>query len=95
LDKTPDELALLDQQREPSNHIRLLLLNILQCLCVDRPGRDALRNKHIYPVLRGMHMEEPPEDVSEAIESIVDLIMRDETGMPDHATTPADELINR
>ena len=54
------------------------MLESLVLLTTTRQGRDILRQKKVYPVIRQMHLVEKDEKVGEAIERIVNMLMRDE-----------------
>ncbi|KAJ3150074.1 hypothetical protein HK101_001996 [Irineochytrium annulatum] len=76
----PDELQLLEpgKRREPSAKVRLMLIESLLLLTHSRPGRDHLRAKRAYPVIKRMHLVEPDEGVRERAERLVDMLARDE-----------------
>lgn len=88
----PEELDLEDQEKLPSalqflpstkkreadyvlrkTHVETLLL-----LCTTRWGRDYLRDHGVYEIVRGAHMEETVDVVSEHIERLVQLLKGDE-----------------
>lgn len=79
-DKFPDEIQLLppDKKREEDSSTRLMLVETLILLCATRGGRDELRKRGVYEVVRVMHRVEGDEQVSIAIERLVNLIMADE-----------------
>ncbi|KAJ3333479.1 hypothetical protein HDU76_007693, partial [Blyttiomyces sp. JEL0837] len=78
----PDELQLMepDKSREPDSHLRLILIETLLLLTSSRPGRELLRTKRAYPVIRNMHRAEHDEVVMERAERLVNMLMRDEEG---------------
>ncbi|KAJ1967515.1 Protein hgh1 [Dispira parvispora] len=82
MDGMPDDIQLLppDKQREPSEHLRKILVEILVLLTGTREGREYLRLRKVYPVVRTLHLWEKDEDVQEAIERLVQMLMGDETG---------------
>ena len=77
-----DELQLLppDKEREPDDDIVATHLETLLLLTTDREGREILRRKKVYPVIRELHLKREGEKVSEGCERLVDVIMRDEAG---------------
>lgn len=76
----PEECQLLppDKKREPDPATRLMLAETLTLLCGTRSGRDALRGKGVYEVVKVAHRAEHDEDVRILIERLVNLLMRDE-----------------
>ncbi|KAJ1970139.1 Protein hgh1 [Dispira parvispora] len=80
MDGMPDDIQLLppDKQREPSEHLRKILVEILVLLTGTREGREYLRLRKVYPVVRTLHLWEKDEDVQEAIECLVQMLMGDE-----------------
>ncbi|KAJ3299979.1 hypothetical protein HK104_005472 [Borealophlyctis nickersoniae] len=79
----PDELQLLedDKRREPDPKLRTALLETLLLLTTTRSGRDILRAKKVYPVIRKLHLQEQDENVNDAIERLVNMLMRDEQSL--------------
>lgn len=76
----PDELQLLpeDKVRDPvpaiiCNHLESLLL-----LCTTRAGREYLRSKSVYPLIRELHKNVENEDIKELCYRIVNVLMRGE-----------------
>ncbi|KAF8836959.1 DUF383-domain-containing protein [Paxillus ammoniavirescens] len=84
----PEELDLEDQEKLPSALqflpptkkrevdpvLRLAHVETLLLLCTTRWGRDYLRANGVYEIIRGAHMEETVDKVSEHIERLVQLI---------------------
>jgi hypothetical protein len=52
-----------DKKREPDVNIRSIHLESLLLLCTTRVGRDLLRQKEAYEVLRVLHTWEKDERV--------------------------------
>lgn len=79
-EKLPEECQFLppDKERDPDPSVRLMLVETLILLCGTRSGRDALRARGAYEVVRAAHKVERDEDVRIAIERVVNLLMRDE-----------------
>lgn len=76
----PDELQLLpeDKTRDPvpaiiCNHLESLLL-----LCTTKTGREYLRSKSVYPLIRELHKNIEDEDVADLCYRIVNVLMRGE-----------------
>ncbi|KAG1732385.1 hypothetical protein EDB19DRAFT_1896775 [Suillus lakei] len=88
----PEELDLEDQEKLPSalqflpstkkreadSVLRLTHIETLLLLCTTRWGRDYLRDHGVYEIVRGAHMEETVDKVSEHIERLVQLLKGDE-----------------
>jgi len=77
----PEEIQLLAEtkKREPDTRLRLTLCESLVLLTYTRRGREILRDKKVYPVIRMLHKVEADEDVQDACERIVNMLMRDES----------------
>ncbi|KAJ8591022.1 DUF383-domain-containing protein [Rhizopogon salebrosus TDB-379] len=88
----PEEFDLEDQEnlpsalqflpptktREADSVLRLTHVETLLLLCTTRWGRDYLRANGVYEIVRGAHMEETVDNVSEHIERLVQLVKGDE-----------------
>lgn len=55
----------------------MLLESLLQ-LCATRKVRAMLRKRKAYPILRELHKWEPEEDVRDACEHVVQVLIQDE-----------------
>ncbi|OLY78785.1 Protein HGH1-like protein [Smittium mucronatum] len=79
-DGMPEEVQLLDEdkKRETDPQLRLYLIEALILLSVNKNSRDILREKKVYPIVRTMHLAETDSHVADAIDRLVQLIMRDE-----------------
>ena len=79
-EKLPEECHFLppEKERDPDPSVRLMLVETLILLSGTRSGRDTLRAKGVYEVVRTAHKVERDEDVRIAIERVVNLLMRDE-----------------
>ncbi|KAK0662635.1 Protein HGH1-like protein [Lasiodiplodia hormozganensis] len=77
-----DEVQLLppDKQREPENDILKTHLETLLLLCTTREARDELRRIKVYPIIRETHLHVEDDDVREAVDRVVQIIMRKEEG---------------
>lgn len=80
MDGMPDELQYMDpnKTREEDADIRKMLLETLSQLSSTRAGRQMMREKKVYPVLREYHKWEPEDDVKEACETVVDVLITPE-----------------
>lgn len=61
-----------------TTHYHRILVEILLLLSTSKQGREILRAKKVYPIIQKLHLQEPSEDVQEAIERLVQLLARDE-----------------
>lgn len=78
-EKLPVELQLLDKlEAEPDLVVRSIIVECLIVLGSTREGRDTIRAKEIYPILREWHRLETVGDMQELIEKLVELLIRDE-----------------
>lgn len=80
---------IVNRKPEPLVEIRLLIVEALLLLCKTKHGRDTLRNRGAYPVLREWHKEEEDDTVRDTIEQIVDrtkLLDEDSSTPPDSAS---------
>lgn len=76
----PDELQFLDEDRKvkPLKDIISVHLESLLLLCATRKGREFLREKSVYPVVRELHKESKDEMITELCDRLVQMLMRDE-----------------
>lgn len=77
-----DECQLLepDKEREKDTEIMKTHLESLLLLSTNREGRDVLRAVQIYPIIRECHMQVENEEVREACDRLVQVLMRKEEG---------------
>ena len=77
-----DDLQLLppDKEREKDHEILKTHLETLLLLTTTREGRDWMRNKQVYPIIRETHAHVEDEEVREACDRVVQVIMRKEEG---------------
>lgn len=68
-----------EKEREPDKAVRALLLETLLLFCSSRSGREELRKRKAYPVVREVDVVEDDEENSEIIYKIVNFLQRDET----------------
>ena len=80
MDGLYDELQLLEptKTREPDAFLRTQLLETLLLLATTRHGRQLMRRRKVYPIVRHMHLAETDEQCDETARRLVDMLMRDE-----------------
>lgn len=85
LEGLPDELLFLEptKKRESDSMLRLIIVETLVLLTSTRFGRDYMRQKQVYSVVRKLHLDEKDDRVAEVIERIVNMLMRDEEDIKD------------
>lgn len=76
----PEECQLLppDKEREEDVEILKIHLETLLLLTTTKEGREVLREKQVYPVVRECHLRVEDEGVRDACDRVVQVIMRDE-----------------
>ncbi|KAI9482463.1 Protein hgh1 [Coemansia sp. RSA 989] len=76
MEKMPEEIQFLedDKKREPDPKLRAALLEAINLLCTTFHGREVLRAKNVYYVLREMHKAETDEACIELNERAVQFI---------------------
>ncbi|XP_076626146.1 protein HGH1 homolog [Colletes latitarsis] len=79
-DKLPVSLQYLPEtkKREPDLDIRIMLLEALAQLCATKQGREVLREKNTYLILREYHKWETNKSALLACENVVDILIRTE-----------------
>jgi hypothetical protein len=90
METMPEELQLLppDKTREPETDIQIIHLETLLLLTTARVGRDFMREKNVYAVMRELHLHTDSPDVQEACDRVVQIIARDEEGEGEDAPQP-------
>lgn len=79
MDMLPDlQLLPPDKRRDPDAKIIQTHVETLTLLTTTREGRDLMRQVQVYPVIRETHARVEDEDVREACDRLVQVIMRDE-----------------
>lgn len=83
----PEELQFLDEDRpmESLKDIICVHLESLLLLSATRKGREFLRGKSVYPLIRELHKESKDETVAELCDRLVQMLMRDEGENKDDA----------
>ncbi|XP_074494531.1 protein HGH1 homolog [Sebastes fasciatus] len=79
-DGLPVDLQYLpeDKKREEDPDIRKMLLETLLLLTATRAGRDILKDKNAYPIIRELHRWEKDVHVAAACEKLVQVLIGDE-----------------
>lgn len=67
-----------DKRRDPDPKIVQTHVETLLLLTSSRQGRDLMREVKVYPIIRETHLRVDDEDVREACERLVQVLMRDE-----------------
>jgi hypothetical protein len=81
LDMLPDlQLLPPDKKRDSDHTIIQTHVETLTLLTTTREGRDKLREIKVYPVIRETHLRVEDENVREACDRLVQVLMRDEEG---------------
>ena len=90
MDGMPDELQYQpeDKEREGDVDLRKMLVEALAQLNTTRDGRKHLRDKKAYPILKHYHLWEPDEEVQQACEEVVRIIVTPE--MEEHVPGDGD-----
>jgi len=80
IEKLPVDLQYLDDDKEiePDVDIRTMLLEGLTQLCATKAGREVLRDKNAYVLLREFHKTEKNRACLLAVENIVDILIKTE-----------------
>lgn len=89
-DMLPDlQLLPPDKQRDSDHGIITTHLETLMLLTTTREGRDKMREIKVYPIVRECHLHVDNEDVREACDRLVQVLMRSEEGEEDPAQIEA------
>lgn len=67
-----------DKQRDPDHDILITHLETLLLLSTGRGGREVMRRVKVYPIIRECHLHVENEDVREACDRLVQVLLRDE-----------------
>ncbi|XP_076028121.1 protein HGH1 homolog [Genypterus blacodes] len=67
-----------DKKREEDPDIRKMLLETLLLLTATKAGRQSLKQKQVYPIIRELHLWEKEESVGSACERLVQVLIGDE-----------------
>ncbi|XP_051949070.1 protein HGH1 homolog [Xyrauchen texanus] len=72
-----------DKKREEDPDIRKMLIETLLLLTATKAGRENMKNKNVYPIMREFHKWEKDPQVISACEKLVQVLIGDEpeTGM--------------
>jgi hypothetical protein len=76
-----DELVFLEptKTREVDVQLKRMILETIILLTTTRYGRDVMRQRKVYPVLREFDKQETDDTCKDHIMQIVDMLMRDES----------------
>jgi len=76
----PEDIQLLpeDKTRESDPKLRQLLVDCLVLLTTTSQGRMILRARKVYPVIRELHKVESFQPILDSIDTLVQMLMRDE-----------------
>lgn len=67
------------KSREPDPFTITIHLDALLLLCSTKSGREHLRRRQTYPIIRQLHLQFPDnEEISECCDKLVNMLMRDE-----------------
>lgn len=80
-----------DKKREPDHQIIVAHLESLLLLTTTREARDKMRQVQVYPIIRECHLYVENEEVREACDRLVQVLMRCEEGEEDEAEKMAME----
>lgn len=79
MDMLPDlQLLPPDKKRDSDHTIVLTHVETLMLLTTTREGRELMRRVKVYPIVRETHARVQNEDVGDACERLVQVLMRDE-----------------
>lgn len=80
-EELPEECQMLpeDKKREKDPALRLMLVESLLLLCTNIYGRQCLRARGAYVVVRSAHLVEADEKIAEAVLRLVNILKRDES----------------
>ncbi|KAG7666360.1 HGH1 [[Candida] subhashii] len=76
----PEELQLLpsDKQREPLHGVICIHLESILLLCTTKQGREYLREKSVYSIIKTLDAAKNVEEISDLCDRIVQMLKRDE-----------------
>ena len=80
MDSLPVDLQYLDEDKkiEKDVDVKIMLLESLTQLCATKSGREQLREKNIYVILRELHKVEKDRGCLLAVENLVDILIKKE-----------------
>jgi len=80
IEKLPVDLQYLDDEKqiEQDPDLRKMLLEAIHQLCATRAGREIIRLRNAYPILKELHKTENDANVKLACENIVDILIKKE-----------------
>ena len=80
VDKLPVDLQYLDDEKkiEQDPDLRKMLLESIHQLCATKSGRESIRARNAYQILKQLHKTEKDPNVKLACENVVDLLIKKE-----------------
>ncbi|KAJ9478479.1 Protein HGH1 [Pseudozyma hubeiensis] len=80
-EELPEECQMLpeDKNREKDSALRHMLIESLLLLCTNIYGRQCLRARGAYVVVRSAHLVEADEKIAESVLRLVNILKRDES----------------
>lgn len=69
-----------DKERDRDPTVMQTHVETLMLLTTTREGRDIMREIKVYPIIRELHLKVDHDDMREACERLVQVLMRDEEG---------------
>lgn len=80
MEKLPDRIQYLppDKTRESNAEIRRILLQAILKLCATRDGRQYIKDKNTYVIIRELHKSEGQRSNIPAIMNLIDILIGDE-----------------
>jgi hypothetical protein len=82
-----------DKERESDPEILVTHLETLLLLTSTKKGRQKLREVSVYPIVREVHLHVANEEVREACDRLVQILMRDEEGEDTVEAVDSERLI--
>ena len=80
-DLTPELVSILHSgnlEREPDDSVRRSIVDALLMLATTRKGRDKLKERNAYQVIKVYHTTEDNEETSDQVFKLVDMLLMDE-----------------
>ncbi|MCJ1300437.1 hypothetical protein MMC08_003234 [Hypocenomyce scalaris] len=95
-EQLPEELQFLGEDKRRDSDVENLKthLETLLLLTATREGRDELRGRGVYLVVRELHLAVEDEGVREACDRLVQVLMRDEEGEGREVDGEANGVVN-
>ena len=80
IEKLPVDLQYLDDDKriEPDPDLRKMLIESIHQLCSTKAGREIIRLRNAYPILKELHKSETDIGLKLACENVVDILIKKE-----------------